>query len=279
MEAIKMNTNELFNKAIDLRCKLFDISLKAGSGHFGGSLSSVDIMTVLYYDEMNVRPEDPEWKDRDRFVMSKGHALLALAGVLQDKGYFTEEFTDNYNGYESAFGMHPNMHYIPGVDMSTGSLGHGLSVSVGMALAGKLDNADWRVYTLIGDGECNEGMIWEAAMSAGHFKLDNICAIVDRNKLSLDGPTEDIMAIEPFADKWRDFGWNVMEVDGHDIDALRNAFAEAKKCKGKPSVIIAHTIKGKGADFMENETNWHYGGLDNATVERLKEELNKQRRS
>ncbi len=274
-----MTINELFNKAIDLRCKLFDISLKAGSGHFGGSLSSIEILTVLYYHVLNVRPEEPEWPERDRFVLSKGHALLALAGVLQDKGYYTEAFTDNYNGYESAFGMHPNMHYIPGVDMSTGSLGHGLSVSGGMALTARLDKADWRVYTLLGDGECNEGMVWEAAMSAAHFGLDNLCAIVDRNKLCLDGPTEEIMALEPFADKWKDFGWNVLEVDGHDVEALVNAFAEAKEFKGKPTVIIANTIKGKGADFMENQTNWHYGGLDEETVAKIKEELNKQRRS
>ncbi len=274
-----MTINELFNKAIDLRCKLFDISLKAGSGHFGGSLSAMDILTVLYYDVLNVKPEDPEWADRDRFVLSKGHALLALAGILLDKGYYTEEFIENYNGYESAFGMHPNMHYIPGVDMSTGSLGHGLSVSVGMALAGKLDNASWRVYTLLGDGECNEGMIWEAAMSAPQFKLDNLCAVVDRNKLCLDGPTEEIMALEPFADKWRDFGWNVLEVDGHDVEALKNAFDSAKECKGKPTIIIADTIKGKGAEFMENETNWHYGGLDEETVEDLKNKLLQQRRS
>lgn len=274
-----MNSTELFNKAIDMRCKLFDISLKAGSGHFGGSLSAIDILTVLYYDELNVRPEDPKWQDRDRFVLSKGHALLALAGVLMDKGYYPESFTDNYNGYESAFGMHPNMHYIPGIDMSTGSLGHGLSVSVGMAITSKLDKADWRVYTLLGDGECNEGMVWEAAMSAAQFKLDNLCAIVDRNKLSLDGPTEEIMAIEPFADKWKAFGWNVIEIDGHKIEEIQAAFKAARECKGKPTMIIANTIKGYGADFMENQTNWHYGGLDEETVEALKEKLQQQRRS
>ena len=274
-----MNSTELFNKAIDMRCKLFDISLKAGSGHFGGSLSAIDILTVLYYDELNVRPEDPKWQDRDRFVLSKGHALLALAGVLMDKGYYPESFTDNYNGYESAFGMHPNMHYIPGIDMSTGSLGHGLSVSVGMAITSKLDKADWRVYSLLGDGECNEGMVWEAAMSAAQFKLDNLCAIVDRNKLSLDGPTEEIMAIEPFADKWKAFGWNVIEIDGHKIEEIQAAFKAARECKGKPTMIIANTIKGYGADFMENQTNWHYGGLDEETVEALKEKLQQQRRS
>ena len=274
-----MTTDELFNKAIDLRCKLFDMSLKAGSGHFGGSLSSMDILTVLYYDELNIRPDEPQWKDRDRFVLSKGHALLALACVLMDKGYYPESFTDNYNGYESAFGMHPNMHYIPGIDMSTGSLGHGLSVGVGMALTSKLDKASWRTYVLMGDGECDEGMVWEAAMSAGHFKLDNLTAIVDRNKLSLDGPTETVMSLEPFKDKWKDFGWNVIEVDGHKVEEIKQAFKEAKDVKDKPTVIIANTIKGKSVDFMENQTNWHYGGLDRETVENLKSNLQKQRRA
>lgn len=274
-----MTTDELFNKTIDLRCKLFDMSLKAGSGHFGGSLSSMDILTVLYYDELNIRPQEPEWKERDRFILSKGHALLALACVLLDKGFYPESFTDNYNGYESAFGMHPNMHYIPGIDMSTGSLGHGLSVGVGMALTAKLDNSEWHTYVLLGDGECDEGMIWEAAMSAAHFKLDNLTAFVDRNKLSLDGPTERIMGLEPFADKWRAFGWNAVEVDGHSADDIKRGLREAKESKGKPTVIIANTVKGKGADFMENQTNWHYGGLDKETVETLKSNLQKQRRA
>lgn len=274
-----MTTDDLFNKAIDLRCMVFDMSLKAGSGHFGGSLSCLDVLTVLYYDELNIRPQEPGWPERDRFVLSKGHALLSLATVLMDKGYFPETFTDNYNGFESSFGMHPNMHYIPGIDMSTGSLGHGLSVGVGMALTARLDQADWRTYVLLGDGECDEGMIWEAAMSAANFKLGNLTAIVDRNKLSLDGATEDVMKLEPFADKWRAFGWNVIEIDGHDVDAILTGFTKAKETTGKPSVIIANTIKGKGADFMENQTNWHYGGLDSETVENVKAVLQMQRRS
>jgi transketolase len=274
-----MTSNELFNKAIDLRCKLFDMSLKAGSGHFGGSLSCMDILTVLYYDELNIRPGEPDWEGRDRFVLSKGHALLGLASVLKDKGYFPEEFTDNYNGYESAFGMHPNMHYIPGIDMSTGSLGHGLSVAGGMAITAKLDHVWWRVYALLGDGECDEGMVWEAAMSAAHYKLDNLIAFVDRNKLSLDGTTEEVMGLEPFADKWRAFGWNVIEIDGHDVDQILKALKDAKEAKCKPSVIIASTIKGKGAELMEGKTDWHYGGLDSETVEEIKAGLQKQRRA
>lgn len=273
-----MTEKELFNKAIDLRCGVFDMSLKAGSGHFGGSLSCIELLTVLYYDELRVKPDDPCWPQRDRFILSKGHALLGLSTVLMEKGYFPKEFTDNYNGYESAFGMHPNMHYIPGIDMSTGSLGHGLSIGVGMALSAHLDEADWRTYVLLGDGECDEGMVWEAAMAAAHFKLDNLVAIVDRNHLSLDGKTEDVMRLEPFADKWRAFGWNAIEIAGHDVEEIRSAFRKAKECKSAPSVIIASTTKGKGADFMENQTNWHYGGLDSDTVERIKESLREQRR-
>lgn len=274
-----MTGDELFNKAIDLRCMLLDISLKAGSGHFGGSLSCMDVLTALYYGELNVRPEDPGWAGRDRFILSKGHALLALAAVLMDKGYYPKEFTDNYNGYESAFGMHPNMRYIPGIDMSTGSLGHGLSVGTGMAIVARLDGATWRTYVLLGDGELDEGMVWESAMSAAHFKLDNLVAIVDRNKLSLDGTTEEVMGLEPLEDKWRAFGWHVQKIDGHDMGQIVQALKDAREVKGKPSVIISETVKGKGADFMENQTNWHYGGLDDETVAGLKEKLQKQRRA
>lgn len=274
-----MTTKDLINQSLDLRCKVFDMSLKAGSGHFGGSLSCLDILTVLYYHELNIRPQEPGWPQRDRFVLSKGHALLALATVLMEKGYYPESFTENYNGFESAFGMHPNMHYIPGIDMSTGSLGHGLSVGVGMALTARLDQALRRTYVLLGDGECDEGMVWEAAMSATHFKLGNLLAVVDRNKLSLDGPTEEVMQLEPFADKWRAFGWNVIEIDGHDHGAIVSGFKQARESIDQPTVIIANTIKGKGADFMENQTNWHYGGLDSETVENIKAVLQSQRRA
>ena len=274
-----MNIHELENKAIDIRKLVFDISLKAGSGHFGGSLSAVEILTVLYNRIMNYDVKNIKWNERDRFILSKGHALLALAATLLDAGFFTEELIENYNGLDSAFGMHPNMHYIPGIDMSTGSLGHGLSVGVGMALTAKLDKADWRTFVLLGDGETDEGMVWEAAMSAGHFKLDNLIAIVDRNGYCLDGCTEDIMTLEPYVDKWKAFGWNVVEADGHNIQQLVDAFDASTKCSNKkPSLIIAHTVKGKGADFMENQTNWHYGGLDTETVKKIKVQLESQRR-
>jgi len=274
-----VNVIELHNKAIDIRKKMLDISLRAGSGHFGGSLSVIDIITALYFHTMKYDSKNPSLTSRDRFILSKGHALLGLAAVLLDAGFYDEEFTDNYNGLESAFGMHPNMHYIPGIDMSTGSLGHGLSVGVGMALAARLDKADWRVFVLMGDGENDEGMIWEAAMSAAHFKLDGIIGIIDRNKLSLDGPTEEIMALEPLDEKWRSFGWNVYETDGHDMESIVKTLDEVTKSRnGKPSVIIAHTIKGKGCDFMEGNTSWHYGGLDEETIEQFKEKLEAGRR-
>ena len=274
-----MNAVELHNKAIDIKKIMLDISLRAGSGHFGGSLSAIDILTALYFHTMKYDAKNPALPGRDRFVLSKGHALLGLAAVLLEAGFYDEAFTENYNGLESAFGMHPNMHYIPGIEMSTGSLGHGLSVAVGMALAARLDKSDWRVFVLMGDGELDEGMVWEAAMSAAHFKLDKVIGIVDRNKLSLDGPTEEIMALEPLADKWRSFGWNVSEIDGHNMDQIiKTLDASASGSNGKPNLIIANTIKGKGCDFMEGSTNWHYGGLDDETINQLKEKLDAQRR-
>ena len=274
-----MNAIELHNKAIDIRKKMLDISLRAGSGHFGGSLSAIDLLTALYFHTMKYEAKNPALPGRDRFVLSKGHALLGLAAVLLEAGFYDEAFTENYNGLESAFGMHPNMHYIPGIEMSTGSLGHGLSIGVGMALAARLDKADWRVFVLMGDGENDEGMIWEAAMSASHFKLDNMIGIIDRNKLSLDGPTEEIMNLEPFQEKWRSFGWNVTEIDGHEMEAIIGALDAAAAGKnGKPTLIIANTVKGKGCDFMEGNTDWHYGGLDSETIDQFKEKLDAQRR-
>ena len=266
----------LANKAIDIRKAILDVSLRAHSGHFGGSLSAVDILVALYYQVLRYDPKAPAKPDRDRFVLSKGHALLGLAPILADSGFFPQSFMDNYNGLDSAFGMHPNMRYIPGIDMSTGSLGHGLSVSVGMALAARLDKASYQVYCLLGDGELDEGMIWEAAMSAAHFRLSNLTAIVDRNRLSLDGKTEDVMRLEPLKAKWEAFGWRVIPANGHDMGSLLSALEAAREGEG-PAVIIAETIKGKGVAMMEGQTNWHYGGLDEETVEALKAELEKGR--
>lgn len=256
-------TFELKNKAVDIRKKIVELSATAGGGHLGGSLSMVEVLVALYYRVMKYDPGNPDWPERDRFVMSKGHGAVGLCPVLADVGYYPEELMCDFNDLDSPFGMHPDMNKIPGIEMSTGSLGHGLSISVGVALSGKLDRADWRVFCLLGDGECDEGMVWEAAMSASHFKLGNLSAIVDRNGYSLDGPTEEIMALEPFARKWRAFGWNCYEVDGHDIEQLLGAFDKVPDARAdKPTCIIANTTKGKGVSFMEGANEWHYGGCD-----------------
>jgi transketolase len=264
----------LQNKAIDIRKMIIKLCGIAGGGHIGGALSMVEILVALYYEVMKFDPADPQWPDRDRLILSKGHGALGLCPVLCDVGYYPESMMDTFNCLDSPFGMHPDKNKIPGIEMSTGSLGHGLSISVGVAIAGKLDAADWRVYTLLGDGECDEGMVWEAAMAASHFKLGNLTAIVDRNGFSLDGPTEEVMSLEPFADKWRAFGWEVMEVNGHDFGELLHAFGNVPPAKSDiPTCIIADTIKGKGVSFMENTAEWHYGGLDEELSEKVYAEL------
>lgn len=265
---------ELQEKVVDIRKKVIGLSQVAGGGHLGGSLSMTDVVVALYYHTMNYDPKNPDWPERDRFILSKGHGALGLCPVLADVGYYDEELMENFNDLDSPFGMHPDMNKIPGIEMSTGSLGHGLSVAVGVALSGRLDNADWRVFCLLGDGECNEGMVWEAAMSAGHYRLGNLTAIVDRNRYSLDGPTEEIMALEPLADKWRAFGWGVREVDGHDIQQVVDALDSLPGAGSqRPNCIIAHTIKGKGVSFMENANEWHYAGCDDELTARALEDL------
>ncbi len=234
----------------------------AGGGHAGGALSQVEILVLLYYHYMNVDPQNPDWEDRDRLVLSKGHGGVGYAPILADKGYFDEEQLKIFNHTHSPFGMHLDRLKVPGVDASTGSLGHGLSIAVGLALGARLKKKDWRTYCIMGDGECNEGSIWEAAMAASHYKLSNLTAFVDRNRMCIDGEVEKIMALEPFIDKWKSFGWNTLEVDGHDFNQLDDAIQNAFQNTDKPTVIIANTIKGKGVDYMENVAPWHYGGLD-----------------
>ena len=238
------------------------------SGHPGGSLSAVEILTALYFDEMNIDPENPKKEDRDRFVLSKGHAAPVLYATLAHKGYFDREELNGLRKINRMLQGHPDMKAIPGVDMSTGSLGQGFSVSCGMAMASKLDNAPWRVYTLLGDGEVQEGIVWEAAMSASHYKLDNLVAFLDYNGLQIDGKTEDVMNIGPIVDKFKAFGWNVIEIDGHDFDQIFAALDMAKETVGKPTIIIAKTIKGKGVSFMENEAMWHGLALSDSDLER-----------
>lgn len=265
---------ELQDKVIDIRKWIIELSQIAGGGHLGGSLSMVDALVALYYHVLNYDPENPDWPDRDRFILSKGHGALGLCPVLCDVGFYPRELMDNFNDLDSPFGMHPDMNKIPGIEMSTGSLGHGLSVAVGVALSGKVDKATWRVFCLLGDGECNEGMVWEAAMSASHFKLGNLTAVVDRNSYSLDGPTEEIMALEPFAEKWRSFGWNCYEVDGHDMHALLEVFDMLPDSGAdKPTCIISNTVKGKGVSFMENANEWHYAGCDDELTAQALSEL------
>jgi len=248
---------ELAGRARAIRRHIIKMVGEAASGHPGGSLSAADIVTALYFHEMRVKPQDPQWPDRDRFVLSKGHAAPVLYAALAEKGYFPVDELTSLRKINSRLQGHPSMKHLPGVEMSTGSLGQGLSAANGMALAGKLDGRDYRVFALVGDGEVEEGQIWEAAMAAAHYKLDNVIAFLDHNGLQIDGPIEEVMSPEPLADKWRAFGWAVQEIDGHDLRQILAALGKAKFVKGQPSMIIAKTVKGKGVCFMEDKADWH----------------------
>ena len=249
-----MNTKELALVAAKARKWGLDMVYGAASGHIGGSFSAMDILTVLYHNVMNVDPADPQKADRDRFVLSKGHCTPALYPTLALRGYFPEEELKMFRSIDGHMSGHAEMHHVKGVDMSTGSLGQGLSAAVGMALAQKGVS---RVYALMGDGEIAEGQIWEAAMAAAKYDLDNLCGIVDVNGLQIDGKTSDVMPSEPLDKKWEAFGWHVIKIDGHDYEAIEAAFNEAKTVKGKPTVILAATVKGKGVSYMENNAGWH----------------------
>ena len=246
---------------------------KSKSGHPGGSLSAVEILTALYFDQMNVDPTNPKMEDRDRFVLSKGHAAPALYATLAKRGYFDREELNYLRKIGSMLQGHPDMKKVPGVEMSTGSLGQGFSVACGMAMASKLDNAPWNVYALLGDGEVQEGIVWEAAMSAAHYKLDNMIAFLDYNGLQIDGEVESVMSINPIEDKFKTFGWNVITIDGHDFDQIFAALDMAKDTVGKPTMIIAKTIKGKGVSFMENQASWHGSAPNAEQVEQALSEL------
>ncbi len=229
----------------------------AKSGHPGGSLSAADIIAYLYFKEMNIRPEEPKWEERDRFVLSKGHIAPALYAALANRGYFPVEELKTLRKIGSRLQGHPDMKHIPGVDMSTGSLGQGISAACGMAKAGKLMGKNYRVYAVLGDGEIQEGQVWEAAMFAGHNKLDNLCVVVDNNGLQIDGDVADVCSPYPIDEKFQAFGFHVINFDGHNFDEIEAAFAEARTIKGKPTAIIAKTVKGKGVSFMENKASWH----------------------
>ncbi len=251
-----------FLKQIAARVRLgvVDSTHAACSGHPGGSLSIADILTYLYFEEMNVNPEAPDWEERDRFVLSKGHTAPALYAVLAEKGFFDRAELLNLRKVDSFLQGHPDMNFTPGVDMSTGSLGMGFSAACGMALAAKIKGKSYRTYTIIGDGESQEGQIWEAAMFASHYKLDNLCLIIDWNGLQIDGTVAEVMNPTPYPEKLEAFGFHVISIDGHDFDAIAAALAEARTVKGKPTAIIAKTIKGKGVSFMENQVDWHGKG-------------------
>ncbi len=250
--------DELNTRAKIIRRHIVEMTGRAKSGHPGGSLSATDIITALYFYKMNHDPKHPEWEDRDRFVLSKGHAAPALYAALAEAGYFPISYLKTLRAIGSSLQGHPDMLSLPGIEMTTGSLGQGLSAAVGMALGARIDNRKYRIYCLIGDGESQEGQIWEAAMGAGHHKVDNLLVILDRNKLQIDGKVEDIKGIEPLRKKWEAFRWNVIDqVDGHNIKALISAFEDAEKIKEKPSIIIADTVKGKGVSFMEWNNAFH----------------------
>ncbi len=262
------STTELQAMARKLRRQVITMIVAAGSGHPGGSLSAADIITALYFRIMRHDPKNLTWADRDRFILSKGHAAPILYAALAECGYFPQEELLTLRKLGSRLQGHPDRNLTPGVEMSTGSLGQGLSVAVGMALAGKLDSRDYRVYALLGDGECDEGQVWEAALAASQFKLDNLIAIVDHNHLQLDDLCCNIMDLEPLPDKWCAFGWHVMEVNGHDFEDIVPALEHARTVTGKPTMIIAHTVKGKGVSFMENNVDFH-GKAPNAEEARI----------
>ena len=270
-----MTNAELEKKANEVRQSIVTALHSAKSGHPGGSLSAADIMTYLYFEEMNVDPKNPKMADRDRFVLSKGHVAPALYSVLAHKGYFPVEDLVTLRHTGSYLQGHPDMKHIPGVDMSAGSLGQGLSCAVGMAQAGKMDDKDYQVYAMCGDGEIQEGQIWEAAMWAGAHHLDNLTVIVDNNNLQIDGTVEEVCSPYPIDKKFEVFNFHVININGNDMEEIRNAFAEAKKVKGMPVAIIAKTTKGKGVSFMENQVGWHGKAPNDEQYEQAMEELKK----
>lgn len=269
-----MQTSELNQICREIRRDILTMTNAAGSGHPGGSLSCVEIMVELYFDEMRLKPEEPQWPGRDRFILSKGHVAPALYSVMARRGFFPVEELVTLRKLGSRLQGHPSMKSLPGLENSSGSLGQGLSICNGMALAAKFDGKDTRHFCLMGDGEQQEGQVWEAAMSAGHYHLDNVCAIIDYNGLQIDGTTDEVMTIDPIGDKYRAFNWHVIEVDGHDIDGLKRAFAQARATKGHPTAVIARTVKGKGVSFMENAAGWHGKAPNDSELEKALAEIN-----
>jgi len=266
-------TRGLQEKARRVRTHIVRMIAGAGSGHIAPALSCADIVSALYFSVLRLDPGNPRWEDRDRFILSKGHGCAAHYAVLAEKGFFPLEVLDTFCRLDSILGGHPDRLKVPGVEASTGSLGHGLPIGVGMAIAGKVDGRAYRVFVLLGDGENDEGAVWEGAMAASHYKLDNLIAIIDRNRLQVDGWTEDVMNPEPLADKWRSFGWCVQEINGHDMNQIVDALHIATATRERPAVIIAKTVKGKGVSFMEGSVDWHYGVVTAEVATRALREL------
>lgn len=271
-----MNTKELKQKAVNIRHTVIKMITEAQSGHPGGSLSPVELITALYYNKLRHNPKDPKWPDRDRVVFSKGHACPLWYAILADFGYFPKKELNNLRKCGCMLQGHPDCLRTPGIDISSGSLGQALSIACGMAAAGKMDKKDYRVYVLLGDGEIQEGQIWEAAMSASHYKLTNLCAILDYNSYQIDGSVAEIMNIEPVAKKWQAFGWHTIEIDGHNYKQILDAYDKAETIKDKPTIIIAKTVKGKGVTFMENTHAWHGKAPDSEQSKKALEELLKK---
>ncbi len=252
----------LEERAKFVRLETVRLSRIAGAGHYSSTFSAAELFVALYYAQLRYNPADPAWPDRDRFILSKGHAAIGLYPILADVGFFEPSMLDDYTRLGSPFGDHPDMKNIPGVDFSSGSLGHGLSVALGMALAARIQKRDYRVYCMLGDGELAEGQVWEAAMAAGHFGVRSLVGIVDRNQLCIDGPTEQVMSVEPLEDRFTSFGWDVKRIDGHDLDQILSTLDDLPASgKGRPQMIIADTIKGRGVKMMELSTDWHVGNL------------------
>ena len=272
-----IDISELEKKAKQVRRGIIEAVYSAKSGHPGGSLSIADVMTVLYFNEMNIDENNPKWEDRDRLVLSKGHCSPVLYSCLAERGFFEKENLKTFRNINSNLQGHPDMNKVPGVDMTSGSLGQGLSVANGMAIAGKLDNKNYRVYTILGDGEIEEGQIWEAAMASNKYKLDNLCVIVDKNNLQIDGTTDEVMSSAPLDDKFKSFGFEVIIIEGNNILEIMKAFAKVKTVKNKPTCIIANTTKGRGVSFMEDQVGWHGKAPNeeqyNLAMEELKEEV------
>ena len=266
----------LKKKAAQIRTDLLKMIYEAKTGHTGGSLSCTDILTVLYYSVMKINPSNPSWEERDRFILSKGHSVESYYCILADKGFFPKEDLKTFSKFGSKLTGHPN-NEIPGIEMNTGSLGHGLPIAVGMALAAKMDGESWRVFVLMGDGEQAEGSVWEGAMAATHYRLDNLIAIIDRNKLQMSGNTEDVMGLELLEEKWKSFGWEVIAVDGNDVEQLENALKSAPIIKNKPTILMAYTKKGKGVSFMENVADWHHRIPTYEQLQQAIEELSEEK--